>query len=467
MLSKTDFLLYLDAPMHLWAKAHDALEDQPHSLYEQHLFQQGQQVEALARDYLEDILLPQYDQGDLIWQVAYDDGQYEIRADALIFDQEAQCYDLVEIKSSTSVRTPHEIDVTFQVLLLEQLIKLRHVYILHIDKTYQHSDALDIKCFFTLEAVSDKVEKRREAVDQWRKDAWRVMQMDEPLPTFACTKPQSCPCPVLCHPDLPERPIYDLPYIGRKAAKLREMGVTAIEDIPTNFNLTIKQMKHVQAVKTGEAVIDRKVIQDSLSDLQFPLYFLDYETFNPAVPLFPGYRPYEHIVFQYSLYRLAEPDDPLRHADCLITGTGDPAPKIVPHLIKNLGETGSVVVWNKSFEEGRNRDLAEHYPDYADQLLGVNARLFDLMKIFKDGHYVHPDFHGSASLKAVLPVLCPDLDYENLAIKDGEQAMLTWYWLQQGEIPSEQRGEIEAAMREYCKRDTYGMVAIWEHLSAL
>jgi hypothetical protein len=89
------------------------------------------------------------------------------------------------------------------------------------------------------------------------------------------------------------------------------------------------------------------------------------------------------------------------------------------------------------------------------------------MRIFKDSHYVHPDFHGSASLKAVLPVLCPDLRYEGLTISNGEEAMLTWYWLQQGQVSPEDRAGTEAAMREYCKLDTYGMVAIWNHLNKL
>jgi hypothetical protein len=467
MLSKTDFLLFLDAPMHLWAKAHDALEKKTLTPYEQHLIQQGQQVESLARVYVEDVLAVQYDHAQAFWQPSYDDGKYEIRADALILDQETQRYDLYEVKSSTSVHTEHEYDVTFQVMLLESLLNLRNVYILHIDKTYQQGDELDIARFFTLEEISEKVEKRRADVDQWRKDAWAVMQMEKPHPTFACTKPQTCPCPSLCHPDLPERPIYNIPYIGRKAAQLREMGVTAIEDIPPTFNLNIKQMKHVQSVKSGEAVIDLEAVHQSLSKLQFPLYFLDYETFNPALPLFSGYRPYEHIIFQYSLFVLQDSEALSRHADCLIIEGGDPAPKLVSHLINQIGEQGSVVVWNQTFEEGRNRDLAARCPEFAERLLGINERLFDLMKIFKDGHYVHPDFHGSASLKAVLPVLCPELNYEALAIRDGEEAMLTWYWLQQGEVPLEQREEIKAAMREYCKRDTYGMVAIWEELRKL
>jgi hypothetical protein len=467
MLSKTDFLLYLEAPMHLWAKAHDALEKTTLTPYDQHLIQQGQHVESLARAYIEDVLLPQYGSGQLFWQAVYDDGRYAIRTDALILDQASQRYDLYEIKSSTSVHIQHEIDVTFQVLLLESILNLRNVYILHVDKTYQQGNELNIEKFFTLEEISDKVEKRREDVDRWRKQAWDVTQMDDPLPTFACTKPQTCPCPSLCHPDLPKHSIFDIPYIGRKAAQLRDLGVTAIREIPPNFDLNAKQKKHVQAVKSRKALIDWAAIQESLSRLQFPLYFLDYETFNPAVPLYPGYQPYEHIVFQYSLYSIAEPGAPSRHVDCLITEGCDPAPKIVPHLMNNLMETGSVVVWNQTFEEGRNRDLAVHCTDYAERLLGINKRLFDLMKIFKDGHYVHPDFHGSVSLKVVLPVLCPDLNYEELAISNGEQAMLTWYWLQQGEVPLEQRAEIEAAMREYCKRDTYGMVAIWEQLSAL
>jgi len=467
MLSKTDFLWFLDAPMHLWAKAHDELEIKSHTLYEQHLIQQGQRVEALAQQYLEGVLLPQYSHAQVFWQPNYDDGQYEIRADALILDLDADAYDLYEIKSSTSVHTEHEYDVAFQVLLLESMLKIRNITILHIDKTYVHAAELNLARFFTTEEVSDKVEKRRKDVAQWRREARSVMQMDEPLPVFACTKPRSCPCPSLCHPNLPERPIYDIPYIGKKAIRLRELGVTAIEDIPATFDLNIKQQKHFRSVKTNQPIINPQTIRDSLAKLQYPLYFLDYETFNPAIPLYPGYQPYEHIVFQYSLFTLQNPESALQHHDCLIIEGGDPAPKFVSHLLNNLGPEGSVMVWNQSFEAGRNKDLASHCPEHADRLLGINERLYDLMRIFKDSHYVHPDFHGSASLKAVLPVLCPDLRYEGLTISNGEEAMLTWYWMQQGQVSPEDRAGIEAAMREYCKLDTYGMVAIWNHLNKL
>lgn len=467
MLTKTDFLWYLDAPMHLWAKSHDQLEKTSHTLYEQHLIQQGQQVEALARDYIEKVLLLNEKGSQLLWQPNYDDGQYQIRADALIVNKESNAYDLYEIKSSTSVKTNHVYDLAFQVLLLESILILRRVYIIHIDNTYQHGTQLDLDRFFTFEEISQKLEKHREDVDQWRREALALTQKGTPHGVMTCTKPQSCPCPSLCHPNLPDSPIYNIPYIGKKAIQLREMGVTAIEDIPSTFNLNIKQRKHTKAVQTNQPIIDNPSIRQSLSTLRYPLYFLDYETFNPAVPLFPNYRPYEHIVFQYSLFLIKTPQAEPEHYDFLHTQAGDPAPLIVPNLISHLGPQGSVVVWNQSFEAHRNKDLAEHCPEFDGQLLGINDRLYDLMQIFKDGHYVHPDFHGSASLKAVLPVLCPNLGYQTLEISSGEQAMLTWYWLQMGQIPEADRSEIKEAMKAYCKLDTYGMVAILNKLLAL
>jgi len=201
--------------------------------------------------------------------------------------------------------------------------------------------------------------------------------------------------------------------------------------------------------------------------MQYPLYFLDYETFNPAIPLFPGYQPYEQIVFQYSLFVVKAPGAKPQHYEALIADGRDPAPLIAQNLLKNIGSEGSVVVWYKPFEAGRNKDLARHCPEHAEQLLGINERLFDLMLIFRDGHYIHPDFKGSASLKVVLPALCPALGYNEMTIPDGEAAMLTWYWLHTGTIPAEERQKTIEAMKAYCKMDTYGMVAIWDKLRTL
>ena len=453
--------------MHLWAKSHDRLQLTIKTLYEQYLIQQGQKVEALAKKYVESFLLPNYESAQLFWQPSYNDNQFEIRADALIWDKYAEVYDLYEIKSSTSIHREHEYDITFQVLLLEEILDLRQVSIIHIDKNYQHAGDLNLENFFTVEDVAEYVEKRRADTADLRQEALAVSQMTEPDPAFACTKPNTCPCPEFCHPELPNNPIYDIPYIGRKAVQLREMGITDIRAVPPTFNLNEKQQKHVQSVKTGQPLIESQAIHESLSSLAYPLFFLDYETFNPAIPLFAGYRPYEHIVFQYSLHVIETPGADAEHFDRLIADGSDPAPIIVPHLLNNLGEKGSVIVWNQSFEAYRNLDLGSHCPSFRAQLENINNRLFDLMVIFKDGLYVHPDFHGSASLKAVLPALCPELSYENLNISNGEEAMMTWYWLQTSTLDQKELEPILDSMREYCKLDTYAMVAILEKLKQI
>jgi len=467
MLTKSDFLRYLDAPMHLWAKAHDALEEKSATLLDQHLREQGQQVEALARQYLEDHIQTIYTQADLLWQFAYNDGRYEVRSDGIVHDLTADAYDLYEIKSSTRVKTEHEYDLAFQTLLLENTFNLRSIYVLHINSNYVLEDELDIAQLFIIDEVTPKINKRREDVKQLRVSAWQVTQMDAPLPEFACTNPKTCPCPSLCHPKLPVHPIYDLPRIGRKAADLRNQGIVDIRDIPPDFPLNAKQTQHAQVVRSGQAQVDKTAIGDWLSGLDYPLYFLDYETFGPALPLFPGYQPYEQVVFQYSLYTLTSPEAEPKHHACLITSQEDPEPPMAADLVRHLGPEGTVLVWYAPFEKGRNTGLARHCPEQADALLGINDRIQDLMLPFSSGWFIHPDFHGSASLKAVLPVLCPELDYTDLQIRDGQQAMLTWFRLQQGEFSPEEEAQIRENMLAYCQRDTYGMVAIWNYLRTI
>jgi hypothetical protein len=343
----------------------------------------------------------------------------------------------------------------------------RAIYLIHTNSDYVLQNDLALDQFFTIEEISAKVEKRREDVRKLREAAWQVSQYPTPLPEFACTHPKTCPCPALCHPDLPDHSIYDLPRIGRKATDLREKGILDIRDIPVDYPLNAKQAQHAQAVQSGEALIDRPAIRAWLDELTYPLHFLDFETFAPAVPLFPGYRPFEQVIFQYSLYTIAHPGAAPEHHACLITDRVDPALLLVADLLRHLGPQGSVLVWYAPFERNRNKDLAAHCPDQADALLAINHRLRDLMTPFSAGWFIHPEFHGSASLKAVLPVLCPDLDYADLTIRDGQEAMLTWYRLQMEEIPPEEQAELREAMLSYCQRDTYGMVTIWNKLQNL
>ena len=217
--------------------------------------------------------------------------------------------------------------------------------------------------------------------------------------------------------------------------------------------------------RTKEPIIDYDAIKKELDSLMFPLYFLDYETFPTAVPIFSGYHPYQHIVFQYSLHILTE-DLKLTHEECLILD-GDPAERLVSSLRKHIGNTGSVVSWYKKFENSRNRDMMKLVPSQADFLQGVIDRTYDLMDIVENQYYVHHGFRGSSSIKKVQPIIAPELAYEKLFVKSGTDAIEAYRQILKGEVTGEALEEKRRHMLEYCKYDTKVMYVIWNFFKDL
>jgi hypothetical protein len=163
---------------------------------------------------------------------------------------------------------------------------------------------------------------------------------------------------------------------------------------------------------------------------------------------------------------VTEPSSKAGHFQTLLSGGNDPGPELILALRKDLPPNGSVIIWNKTFEAGRNTEMAERYPEHREYLLDINERIFDLMDIFRKGYYIDPSFKGSASIKYVLPALIPDFEgeYERLGISSGEETMLAWAAIQQGEIRKDQLEKVQNDMFAYCKLDTLAMMKIWEML---
>ena len=208
-------------------------------------------------------------------------------------------------------------------------------------------------------------------------------------------------------------------------------------------------------------MINIEALRDELGKLEYPLYFLDYETYPIAIPPYSGYKPYQHIVFQYSLHIVHTPDAEPQHFGDLILG-GDPSEMIAEQLRAHIGDTGTVISWYKTFENCRNRELAQLVPKYKDFLQNLIARTYDLMDIVEDQHYVHLGFEGKASIKKVLPVLVPGLSYEGMAVKSGTDAIEGYRQMSKGELLDDAMAQKRIDMLEYCKLDTLAMVEIWK-----
>jgi hypothetical protein len=203
-----------------------------------------------------------------------------------------------------------------------------------------------------------------------------------------------------------------------------------------------------------------------LGQLEYPISFLDFETFAPAIPLFDDSRPFQQIPFQFSLHILRSESAPPEHRQFLAEGTADPRPEFMRQLRDALPETGSVVTYNASFETGRLKESCELLPEFKPWFRKVMPRIVDLLLPFRGFRYYHPKQHGSASMKAVLPALTGK-GYENLTIQEGGMASREFLRVTYGQVTDAERRSVRQHLEEYCGLDTMGMVEIVNSVRSL
>lgn len=474
-ISKTDFLVYLDSPKHLWALKNNKLDTKVLNAYVQHLFEQGYQVESYAEKYIKEVLLPKYqelqansnEKVEVKLQPTDIDGPFEARSDVLIKNSQTGLWDMYEIKSSTKLDKKYIYDATFQVLVFGKSLNIGKVYILHLNSKYIREEELDLSKLFVADDITNRVEKLKDKVHQLRYEALEIVTEQDPSNVLSCIKPKECPCLNLCHPVLPEYSIYDINQITgneKKVRMLENLGIKSVYDVPDDFKLTEKQEYQVKVAKGGVPVIDKIEIALSLGELKYPLYFVDYESFNPAIPMYKGYKPYDQMPFQWSLHVLKEKGAKLEHYEFIEMQEIDPIVNFLNALQKYIGEEGSIIVWNQSFEKTQNTRMGEIHPQFKEFCDNMNSRVFDLMIIFRDALYADPKFKGSYSIKKVLPVLVRELSYKELTIGEGSTAMASWDEMvhKLGINSQVEKDKIRADLLRYCELDTLAMVKIWE-----
>lgn len=365
-LTKSNFLTFLDSPLHLWAEINHQQTDKKFSTYDQLIAKQGYQVEALAKKFLQQKVASEYPAGSTIeFQYQLVDGNYEAKIDALVHDVVNNTYDLYEIKSSTKIDKQNKYDVTFQHLIAKSTLPVNKTYLVHVNSNYVKNGEIDLSEFFMIVDTDEIVLKFEDEVFNLRTEALAVITNANPPIDTHCYKPSDCPCLKLCHPNLTEHSVYDLSWwkVGQYE-KLVASGYQHLVEISETEELNPKQIFQIRSIKQNQPIIDHEDIKRELGNLIFPLYFLDYETINPAIPVFDGYKPYQHIVFQYSLHVMKNPNDTdLKHYEFLMTDKREPSKEIIEELLKVIGTEGSVMVWNKSFECSRNKELGLLQPN--------------------------------------------------------------------------------------------------------
>lgn len=485
MLSKSNFMQFTRCTCELWLykqrpdlappvnAALQRILDEGNVIdaWAQKLFPTGVSVDGFGQPAAEKTRKAIASGATVLLQPTFMTSKTSCRCDILTKNEDGT-WDIYEVKSSTAPKEDHILDIAFQRICLQDAgIRVSRTFLVHVNNSYVKQGPVEPEKLFTVVDVTREVENVMPIATKEIPRALEVLDWDK-NPGLqllaACRNPQECEFLPFYWSELSEAHTQSIATSLPKDRLIAflERGLLKPNQVPADVMAELGEVRLPSTEPTEPIIaIDKTAIRTEFSGLQYPLYFLDYETYFPAVPLFDGYRPYQHAVFQYSVHVVREPDAEPEHYEFLADEMKDPAPAIAESLKKHIGDTGSVIVWNARFEASRNAEIGDHLPEYADLMANVNDRIYDLMMIVKKGYYVDSHFGGSASIKKVLPVVCPELSYSDLAIHEGGTASASWATLTNPNVPEAEREQLRKDMLAYCGLDTYAMIALFRAFS--
>jgi hypothetical protein len=350
-----------------------------------------------------------------------------VRVDVLRRGAEGR-WRLIEVKSTTSVKAYHLIDVAIQRHAVEGCgLALDGVAVMHLDRDYVYAGGPhDANRLFVIRDLTAEVRALDGDLPVLLGDLRRMLASDAAPPI--APGPQ-CKKPWVCE-------FYDHCNVPRP----QEFVVPGLPGAHLGPGL-------------GAALVP----------LSYPLYFMDFETLGPPIPRYAGMRPYQPIPFQWSVDVVRAPGTEPEHHEYLATDAADPRREFLESLARAVEAGGPIVVYS-GYESARLAELAAALPDLAPLAESIRARLWDLLPVVRR-HVSHPGFGGSFSLKRVLPALAPALSYEDMEVSDGSMAGAIWDRLIRQRPEPVEAARLEAALRAYCRQDTLGLLRLVRDLS--
>ena len=380
--------------------------------------------------------------------------------------------EIYEVKSSTEISDIYLDDVSYQYYILNNLeFNIKKACIVYINNKYVKQGNLELNKLFNIEDVTEIAKSKQQEIENniYELNKYMEEHMDnEPKDDIGikCFKPYECEFWEYCTRNLPKPNVFDIKggmHLDKKFEKYYD-GKISFNDLQ-NENINPKYLEQIDfELNNLQPKIDKDYIKEIIKALNYPLYFLDYETYQVAIPEIDGTRPYQQLPFQYSLHILKEEGAAIEHKEFLAEiEDKDFIRHFAENLIKDIPDNGSVIIYNRAFEPARNREIAEMYPDLKDELERINCNMIDFLEPFKQRKYYTKEMQGSASIKYVLPALYQkdsELDYHNLpVVHNGEEASEAFLSLK-GKSKEKQK-EIRNGLLVYCQLDTYAMVKIW------
>lgn len=405
-----------------------------------------------------------------IFEAAFEHAGVRLRIDVLE-RLPAGNWRICEVKSSSEVKDHHYDDLALQVYILRSAgVRLSSAQILHLNKDYvRDQSSIEWPKLFRRANVTAEIGRRLDGIKKRLKTQFAKLSLSkapEVEPGNHCHDPVSCGHWENCTKNKPADWIFHMPKLSAsRRAELDTLGVQSISAIPDDFPLSPRQKIVRDVTRTGKPYVASELAR-RLRSFGPPAYYLDFEAFLPAVPLYPGTRPYQVIPFQWSLHHVDRNGD-ASHQDFLAEAGSDPRRDFAQTLIEALKKTKLPIIVYSPYEEARLKELAATFPDLSRAIDRIVARLADLLPIVRDCVY-HPGFQFSNSIKTVAPTLCPDVTYDNLEdISDGSGAATAFWLMASGQADRHAIQRLRRSLRDYCERDTWAMVKLHHALKEL
>lgn len=443
ILSKSTFMYGCQCPLRLWMHKYQPSFKDPVDKQQQQLFQSGTDLGQLARQLFPggvDATPPDYFQYALsvkktaewiaagktiIYEAAFQHEGLLCAVDILV--KKSDGWYAYEVKGSTRVKDVFVMDAAFQYHVITNAgLPLQQISLIYINNQYVRKGALALNELFTSTAITEQVKEYRTFLQAKSAELLQVVANKSQPPIVVagdqCSQPYRCDFYSHCN---------------------------------SKAELAVEEM--------GEPVVDFVQLQSFISTLQYPIYYMDFETWSQAVPQFDGHWPFRQVCFQYSVKVQHKPSAILEEYGYLANDISTPSTDFINSLLSVLGEEGTIVVYNATFERSRLLDFVRDNPLWEPAISELINRMVDLMDVFRKKQYYLPEMGNSYSIKSVLPALFPEEGYEGLAISDGMEAANAFYQLNQVNNPEKIRAT-RAALEAYCSMDTLAMFKIIEHI---
>ncbi|HDL60225.1 MAG TPA: DUF2779 domain-containing protein [candidate division WOR-3 bacterium] len=475
-VSKEIFLNALVCPTLGWLRRmrREEISREP-TLGEQFRKEQGIEIHRRARElYPEGFLIDDMDMGSAsektkglmkdpkvstIFEGMFFVDGFITKAD--ILKRKGKGWHLIEVKSSVNDKEEFVDDMAYTTMVIDRCgFDISTISILLISKDFRLGMKND-DLFVELDHTNEVLNRVKEFKPLWELVEKMTRQPVKPDPKlrFECRR---CELFEECLGKNIENHIFDIPRLSQpKFDQLTKLGIVRIEDIPNDFPLTENQAIVRNCVQTKKPFIGNK-LKNELETISWPAYYLDFETVMTAIPLYSGIAPYTQIPTQYSIHKCSEPGRVIDHFEYLADPSKDCRRELAKNLINHLKGRGSIITYG-NFEKNIVTSLGRVYQDLSRELNSLVDRMVDLESIIRKNYY-HPEFHGSTSIKKTLPVLVPDMSYDDLKIADGDSAMVSFAYLALGKYKDREAETIKRNLLEYCKRDSFAMVRLHQQL---